>query len=277
MPVIDVDSDRLHFTEEGEGPLVIMAHGSCGGARQWTRFAEALGPGWRKVCVDLMGMGESEPFPLERTWTNEDDTRAMSALIAHLDAPFHFVGHSAGGMWHWPALNAHADRVLSLTLFEPVFFSLLQEIGDPLEDWPRSLAVEFRRLMLAGDVDGAMVSFVDRWARGQGVWSGMPDKAREMMLKGAGRLYHEWGYRLQEAPDFVAADMVRPEAPTLLIQGSETVPAAARVCDLFAKARPGVERHEITGAGHMAPFTHAGEAAAATLAHLGRGTENRAQ
>ena len=32
MPFLDVGSDRIHYSDEGEGVPVVFVHGSCGGA-----------------------------------------------------------------------------------------------------------------------------------------------------------------------------------------------------------------------------------------------------
>ena len=268
MPEISVAGDRLHFTDQGEGPLLLFVHGSCGGSGQWQRLIELLADDFRCVAVDLLGMGESEPFPLERVWRVEDDERAIGALIDHLGGPFHFVGHSGGCVFSWRALQARADRVLSVALFEPVFFGLLQEVDDPLHDWARDLGHTFRTRIEAGDPDGAMAAFVDRWAGVDGVWASMPGKIRAMMEAGRDRLYHEWGYRLLPQADFLARDMSEPSAPMLLVEGSATHSVMRGVCDLIAKSRPDAERLVIEEAGHMVPFTHFDQAADAVRAHV---------
>ena len=80
MPVIDVDGDRLHFIEQAgphpDAPLLLFTHGSCGGSGQWKRLAWLLSSSFRTVRMDMLGMGASQPFPLDRIWTPEDDRRA---------------------------------------------------------------------------------------------------------------------------------------------------------------------------------------------------------
>lgn len=264
MPVIDVDGDRLHFVDEPgarpDAPILLFVHGSCGGSGQWKRLTGLL-PQFRTVRLDMLGMGASEPFPLERAWSPEDDRRALLALIEHLGRPFHFVGHSAGCIFSWSALQARADRVLSLTLFEPVFFGLLR--GDPLFDWPARIAAEYRARVDAGDPEGAMAHFVDSWAGRPGAWAATPEKVRAMMRCGGARLYHEWA-RLQPEGDGLAP----PSAPTLLIEGAERQPAVRAICDRLAALWPGISRRRIEGAGHMAPFSHADTVAPLLRAHV---------
>ena len=266
MPALSVNRNRLNYADEGSGPLVVMVHGSCGGGAQWRRFAQALGQGYRKICLDLPGMGDSQPFPLDRVWSGDVDRDAVIALIDHLDGPVHFVGHSGGCLFSWPALQARADRIVSLTLFEPVFFDHLHHAGDPSHAWMQGMARGYRERVEAGDLEGALAYFVDGWAGGAGAWAGLPDKVQAMMRKGGPRLYHEWGERM--AVQGPPPDLAHPAAPTLLVRGSDTHDAMRVICDLVARARPDAAQMVIKGAGHMVPFTHADAAAAATRAHL---------
>lgn len=268
MPVIDVDGDKLHYVDQGDGPLVLLVHGSCGGSGQWKRFMSRLGTGWRLVALDMLGCGASSPMPLDRVWTSGDDTRSIGALMDHLDAPFHFVGHSAGCLFSWKALQARAGQIRSMTLFEPVFFDLLRETEDPLQDWIWHMADGYRGRVDAGDLEGALNFFIDEWAGERGAWAATPDPVKEMIRKGGGRLYHEWGERLSLPLGVTNADLPLPPASALLIEGSETPKAVKRVMDLFAAARTGMCRATIDGAGHMSPFTHVDLAVDLTLRHL---------
>ncbi|MEM7057995.1 MAG: alpha/beta fold hydrolase [Pseudomonadota bacterium] len=266
MPNLIVNGDRLHFTDEGDGTVVLLVHGSCGGSAQWRRFSEFLGPGYRKIAVDLPGMGDSDPYPLGRVWTSDVDVAAIAAVIEHISEPIHFVGHSGGCLFSWKALQAHAVRLQSLTLFEPVFFDVLHDVDDPLHAWPRQMADGYRGLVDAGDLEGALSNFVDGWAGAEGAWASLPAKVQDMMRKGGPRLYFEWGERL--TPDGKLEDLAEPAVPTLLVEGSRTHAVMNAICGHFASVRPDVKRLKLKGAGHMGPFTHAEEAATATRAHI---------
>ncbi|MGI9477982.1 MAG: alpha/beta fold hydrolase [Hyphomicrobiaceae bacterium] len=271
MPFLEIGSDRVHYLDEGRenAPPVLMVHGSCGYAGQWRQLAEKLGAHYRVLRLDLPGMGDSDAMPIERQWTDEDDARAVSALLDLVGTPLHFVGHSAGCIFSWRALAARPHRIQSLTLFEPVFFGLIAD--DPAFSFPRETAAGYVRLADAGDIAGAMTFFVDRWAGKEGAWAALPEKVKSLMMKGAGRLRHEWFNSGRDGfyPfDRAAWLQELSDTPTLLVQGTATVPAAARVCDRFAELRPDTSRLHVPGAGHMVPFTHAPEVIAAVEAHL---------
>jgi pimeloyl-ACP methyl ester carboxylesterase len=219
--------------------------------------------------MDLPGMGDSFEMPIARVWTVEDDARAVAAMLDVIKHPVHFVGHSAGCVFSWPALAASPERIRSLTLFEPVFFALIED--DPTYAFPKETAEGYVRLADAGDLEGAMTFFVDRWADRAGVWAAMPEKVRSLMRKGGARLRHEWcsglkgGFYPQDKESWVQE---LTAVPTLLVQGGATIPAAARVCDRFAQLRSGATRLNVPGAGHMVPFTHATDVVDTFEAHL---------
>ena len=271
MPFLEIGSDRLHYVDEGQGDgaPVLMVHGSCGYLGQWRQLAEMLGERYRVFRVDLPGMGDSYEMPIDRQWTDEHDARAVSAMLELIGTPVHFVGHSAGCIFSWRALADQPNRILSLTLFEPVFFGLIED--DPTFAFPKETAEGYVRLADADDLESGMAFFVDRWAGKEGVWAGLPERVKSLMMKGAGRLRHEWSAGLKDG--FYPLDQTSwlqelTDVPTLLVHGDETVPAAARVCDRFAELRPNVSRANVPGAGHMVPFTHAADVLEAMEVHL---------
>lgn len=270
---IEAGPDRIHYIDEGtpDLPTVVMVHGSCGGAGQWKRLADRLIEQFHVVRIDLPGMGNSTSMPIERVWTIDDDANAVGAVLDEVcSGPFHFVGHSAGCPFSWPALAVREPRVRSLTMFEPVFFGLIQD--DPAFAFPKETAEGFVARADNGDLEGAMAFFVDQWAGVPGMWDSIPEKVRAEMRKGGPRLRHEWasgiigeGFHPRDQNAWMGQ---LASAPLLLIQGGDTVPAAAKVCDRIAELRPSVTRLTVSGAGHMAPFTHAQHVADAVEAHL---------
>jgi pimeloyl-ACP methyl ester carboxylesterase len=268
MPFLDVHGDKVHYFDEAgadaTAPLALLVHGSCGGGGQWKRMAEALAPEFRVIRIDLPGMGASEPYPLARKWTFDVDERAVTALIVHLDRPFHFVGHSSGGVVSWRVLQTCADRVLSCSLYEPVFFGLARDASHPCHDFIERMRAGIVERVDAGDLEGAIAFFVDHWAGAGGAWAAMPEKIKASMRVGAGRLYHE----CIAYPAFEREPAPPPMAPTLLIEGVDTHPAMHAIHDLLETRWRDVSRRRIPGAGHMGPFTHPGEVASAVREHI---------
>lgn len=266
MPVLDVGADRLHFFDGGSGTPVVFIHGSCGGGVQWKRLSSGLQEEYRTLCLDLFGCGRSQPWPLEREWTVEDDERAINAVLDFVGEPVHLVVHSGGGHFAYPTIKGRRARILSLTLFEPVYFHLLRHAGDPLFAEPEDMAKGYRAAVKAGNREEAIESFVDRWAGAEGTWNSLPDPVKDMMRTGADRLYHEWMSPWREEPS--RDDLAALDLPVLLFKGSQTIPSMHRVCEIITQALRNSRYVEIDGAGHMSPFTHASEALPILKEHL---------
>lgn len=105
----------LSHEVDGEGPPLLLIHGTMGSRRVWAPVREALARERRLILIDLPGMGDSEaipggPVPLD--WMD-----AIGEVLDAVDAPRPaVVGHSMGA---WTALElARAGRaagVLALT------------------------------------------------------------------------------------------------------------------------------------------------------------------
>jgi pimeloyl-ACP methyl ester carboxylesterase len=108
-------SQRVHVIEAGEGPPLVLLHGSGPTALQFLPLLERL-TGVRARAVDRPGFGLSDPPdrpPLDRE-------AAVASLTAILDSlgldQTTLLGNSMGGTWAlWYAL-AHPDRVKRLVL-----------------------------------------------------------------------------------------------------------------------------------------------------------------
>lgn len=92
---------KMHYNEAGEGPAVIMVHGSGAGATGWANFHRNVDAfvdaGYRVILMDCPGFGKSDPVV-----TAEPrfviNARAIKALMDALDIDkAHLVGNSMGG------------------------------------------------------------------------------------------------------------------------------------------------------------------------------------
>ncbi|GIH27129.1 hydrolase [Acrocarpospora phusangensis] len=90
------EGGRIAYEVEGEGPLVVLAHG-MGDSRRAYRFlaSRLVAEGYRVASVDLRGHGDSTiGWP---SYTRTDTAGDLVALIRHLGGPAVIVGHSFAG------------------------------------------------------------------------------------------------------------------------------------------------------------------------------------
>lgn len=117
-----VNGIRLHWVEEGEGPLVVLLHGFPEFWYAWRHQLPALAAaGFRAVAPDLRGYNLSDKPAGVSAYRIEALLDDLAGLIARLgegqkDARAHVVGHDWGGAFAWYAPLFHPGRLLSLTL-----------------------------------------------------------------------------------------------------------------------------------------------------------------
>ena len=110
---------RAHLLEKGEGPPVVLLHGTGNAAGFLLPLLDEL-HGVRVIAPDLPGVGLSDPIDLPADRYRETAVAWLDRLLdtLELDATT-LVGHSGGGVWAlWYAL-AHPDRVRRLVLIGP--------------------------------------------------------------------------------------------------------------------------------------------------------------
>jgi pimeloyl-ACP methyl ester carboxylesterase len=110
---------RAHVLEKGEGPPVVLLHGTGNAAGFLLPLLDEL-HGVRAIAPDLPGVGLSDPIELPADRYRETAVAWLDRLLdtLELDATT-LVGHSGGGVWAlWYAL-AHPDRVRRLVLIGP--------------------------------------------------------------------------------------------------------------------------------------------------------------
>ena len=111
--------DRVHLLEKGDGPPVVLLHGTGNSAGFLLPLLHEL-HGVRAIAPDLPGVGLSDPVDLPADRYRETAVAWLDGLLdtLELDATT-LVGHSGGGVWAlWYAL-AHPGRVRRLVLIGP--------------------------------------------------------------------------------------------------------------------------------------------------------------
>jgi 2-hydroxy-6-oxonona-2,4-dienedioate hydrolase len=107
---LDAGGIRTRVLECGDGPLLILMHGTGGHAETYCRNLRALGEHFHVVAVDLVGHGFTERPALD--YTLDDFASHIVAVIDALGANrAHVSGESLGGMIAaWIGIT-HPDRV----------------------------------------------------------------------------------------------------------------------------------------------------------------------
>ncbi|HEX8904053.1 MAG TPA: alpha/beta hydrolase [Longimicrobiaceae bacterium] len=123
-----VNNVRLHWVEQGSGPLVVLLHGFpefwWGWRRQIPALAEA---GFRVAAPDLRGYNLSEKPKGARSYRVSIVVEDVVGLIRHLGAQrAHVAGHDWGGVVAWHLAMRHpeaVDRLAIINAPHPTVFS----------------------------------------------------------------------------------------------------------------------------------------------------------
>ncbi|NKY53036.1 alpha/beta fold hydrolase [Nocardia vermiculata] len=137
-------TDGLHYHEAGEGPPLVLLHGSGPGVSGWSNFAKNLpvfARTFRTIVVDMPGFGASP----DRTYDRPYPEIAAGAIVTLLDdlgiEKAHLLGNSMGG---WVSLETAAlapervDRMVLMGpggLYAPLFGPMASEGARRLQEF----------------------------------------------------------------------------------------------------------------------------------------------
>jgi pimeloyl-ACP methyl ester carboxylesterase len=230
--------------------ILICLHASGSSGRQWGPIAGTLSERFDVIAPDLLGCGGQRRWRVGEPVSLDDEARAIERLMP--DRAVHLLGHSYGGAVALQIALRRPDRVLSLTLYEPVRFSLLLQQRATVAVGEAIVAVgrEIGREVLAGALHAAAARFVDYWS-GDGTWAALDERRRQGLAERMPKVRADFEALFAD-PVPVASYRALP-MPVRLIGGSRSPLPARRVLDLLAPACPDATRVTLEGAGHMAP------------------------
>lgn len=118
--ILDVDGIGVHAVVMGEGPDVVLIHGSSGNTRDMTfALAPILAQHYRVIVFDRPGLGYSESFnPNGETITEQADILQRAAAQLGADKPI-VAGQSYGGSVSLAWAVTRPDNISALVLIAP--------------------------------------------------------------------------------------------------------------------------------------------------------------
>ncbi len=221
----------------GQGPPVVLIHGSNLDRRLWDAESAALAPRFRVIRFDLRAHGASDD--ITGPWSFVADlAEVMDAARAPRAA---LVGLSAGGQVALEFALAHPDRVTRLVLAAPGVRGLR------MTSIPLWMEVMMDRLR-AGDAEGAARTLADSPV--MQVPAGRQDAVRAMVLENARLFRQNPALERPEVPDALARLGAVP-VPTLILTGALDSPDLRRAADTLAAGIPNATRVVVPDAGHL--------------------------
>lgn len=251
MPIVSSGGAMTHVVQSGHGTdRALMLHPMLADARVLEPLMAKLGDALSMIAIDLPGHGQSED------WDTSRDYAQMATEMASgmLETPSHVIGHSFGAYIALRLATEQRDKILSLTLIEPVFFAVAKEFDrDAYATYERE-AKSFMQAIMVGDLVTAARLFTAVWGDGR-PWEALKPDAQDyitsrMPLIAAGEpaIVSDRGN--------VVSGLETVTCPCLFLQGEHSPLVASTILDALEAKVPSSVRHVIEGAGHMAPLTH---------------------
>lgn len=111
---VEVEGVRVHYVDEGNGPVVLLFHGSFGSLRAFDALAAALRDRYRVIRFDQAPGGLSGPVPTTMALTPEAFTHAFLAKVGVQRAAL--LGTSSGGIYAYRYAASYPEAVSALVL-----------------------------------------------------------------------------------------------------------------------------------------------------------------
>ncbi len=272
MKTLELARMRARYLDMGSGPAVLLVHCSSASHRQWSFLADELAARYRVVAPDLLGYGDSSPWPETDGAVVDNDLDLLLKLIDTIGEPVHIVAHSYGAAASLEAARIEATigggAIASLCLVEPVAFHLLKADRDHT-NW-RTISGVARRCIdgvKAGHRRRAANAYMGFWM-GPLKWRLAPRRLRREVMRTVHKVAAE--FRGMFEIGLSPADYAGVSCPVTLVQGARSPRPALRVVALLAETLGTVSTVTIEKAGHMSPFTHRREIALIAREHLER-------
>ncbi|WP_458689898.1 alpha/beta fold hydrolase [Nocardia tengchongensis] len=97
MPAVEVSAGRVHYTERGEGPPVVLLHGLLMNHTVWDEVLDQLPGGFRYVLPDLPLGAHPEPLRADADLTMQGLNQLVAEFLAALDLRDVTLVHSDWG------------------------------------------------------------------------------------------------------------------------------------------------------------------------------------
>jgi pimeloyl-ACP methyl ester carboxylesterase len=256
MKHLTVGGVDIAYLDQGKGPVVILGHCSSASHKEWLPLIETLKADWRVLAPDLIGYGQSAPWPTDEPFSVGADVEIVLALAKKAKGKLHLVGHSYGAALLLEAARTLGSRVKSLVLVEPVSFHLLRQEDRPEWSEVETLGRAVLGPVAQGDDRAAAKAFMSYWL-GRWRWWLSPERFKSAIAATIPKVALEFG--IVVAAPTTLAEYAEVTAPVLLIKGGRTRAPTRAVVDLLAATLPNATVEVLKGAGHMSPFTHPAE------------------
>ena len=243
--VPSVDNTPIAYWRSGEGPPLVLVHGTAADHSRWASVLPAFEQRFTVYAIDRRGRGGSGD---SGDYAIEGEFEDVAAVVDSLGESVNLLGHSYGALCTLEAALL-AKNVRKLMLYDPGIEVAGQEI------YPPEVIERLEALLEAGDRDGVVETTMREVA-------GLPPETVEYM-----RSQPAWQARVDAAHtiprELRAVKVYRLDrerfgdlgVPTLLLSGSESPAALRKAAEEVDEMLPDSRLVVMPGHGHAAMDT----------------------
>jgi cis-3-alkyl-4-acyloxetan-2-one decarboxylase len=251
---MEINGRRLHYVDEGQGPVLLMVHGNPTWSFAWRRMIRDLATEYRVIAIDHLGCGFSEK-PQADEYRLEAHIARLVAFVEELDLNrVTLFAHDWGGAIGMGCAGRMPERFLRFVLMNTAAF--------------RSRSIPLRiaacRVPLFGTLGMRALNLFSAAALRMASERPLSLAAK----KGLMAPYNSWANRVavkefvHDIPLFQAHRsyatlktvedglMQFRDSPMLLVWGMKDWCFSPEFYDEFCERFPAAERHPIADAGH---------------------------
>jgi pimeloyl-ACP methyl ester carboxylesterase len=260
-PTVEAGGVALAYDERGEGPAVVLVHGTATARTVWRETVEALGDSVRAIAYDRRAYGDSgAPEPYGGTTVGEQADDLAELIEALGAAPAAVCGHELGALACLDLLVRRPELVSGAVLIEPPMLWLSDAGTDAVGDLREAVS----RAAGEGGAAGAVRAYLEA--------VGGPEVAT---LLGSERMDAALESPRAFAADLAAAaswtggrrELRRAERAVTLVNGLRSAPVRQESTRALAELLPNSRLVDLDS-GHFAHLERPADVAAAIRASV---------
>lgn len=253
---VEANGAQFHYFEFGEGEPVVFVHGSIGDYRTWGYQFEPFSAHFKVISY-------SRRYHYPNAWAGDgsDYCTGLHAedLAAFINAlglgPAHIIGQSSGASMAAQCASRYPEVTRTLVVDEPDWMHWLVELGGQpfVDEWVATVEHKAAEALARGQDEETIRIYVDG-VLGEGSYARLSPEMRQVMLDNIPELKAELKCGATFFSPFSFDDARRIQAPTLLIEGTASLPMFRPIAKKLMECVPNIERGLVEGAPHAAHF-----------------------
>lgn len=249
MPTLDAPGATLHYRIAGDGPPLVLVHGSCTDMTTWDSVVGDLARDHQVIVYDRRGYGLSRHKPVRDHRAHANDLKLLLQEV--VSQPATVIGWSSGGNIALATAVRNPELFAALGVVEAPFHGLRHADRAVLATALRLKLTQWRgRPTEAAEV---FLRFGSALRSGGNSYDMLDEQGRKALLSNSAPVLPEWdpyffGVMAEYVPLRAVVDL---PVPLTWILGAESAPWIAGLHARVARRRPGMRTVVVEGAGHL--------------------------